>query len=87
MLIVAPPPAAQPDNSAHSEDSRSTSASDHSIPSFSLVSREKLNNFSDSSDSSDRGRPYLRAQGVVHAWGVLGAGKRLRTLLRASESL
>ena len=50
MLIVAPPPAAQPDNSAHSEDSRSTSASDHSIPRFLLVSREKLNNFADFSD-------------------------------------
>ena len=58
MLIVAP-------ISATAAYSRSTSASDPSIQPISGKSREKLNNFADSSDLSDRGRRYLRAQGSV----------------------
>ena len=75
MLIVAPCHTAA-HNSAHSEDSRSTSASAYSIQPISGKSREKLNNFSDSSAFSEDGRRYLRAQGSVARLGGTWSRKK-----------
>lgn len=75
MLIVAPN-ATESDNLVRSGDSRSTSASDHSIQPNLGKSREKLNNFADFSAFSDRGRPYLEWQGRAARLGGTGGGKK-----------